>query len=201
MADSLLPIFPLGLVLFPGARVPLHIFEPRYKEMIGEAIQFDGEFGIVLAVERGIVNVGCAARVAEVVARHEDGRLDIIAEGQRRFEIRAIDQERSYLRGEVDFFDDDEPEAPAALRQRALEAWRRAFPNALPPDEDGGALSFGLARPIEDLEARQQLLQMRSEAERLTRLIETLPGVARQREIVERMRMLAPRNGHGKHLG
>lgn len=204
MAESLLPLFPLGVVLFPGTLMPLHIFEPRYREMVGEAVDNETEFGIVLAVERGLVSIGCSARVSQVVERYEDGRLDIIVEGTRRFEIQGLDHERAFLRGEVEFFIDEEPEADLTLRQRAVETFRRAF-----PAQDGEAsrvnlesepLSFQLAQVLSDLESRQQLLQMRSEGERLRRLIEIMPGLARKRELTEKMQLLAPRNGHGKHL-
>ena len=201
MSDSLLPLFPLGIVLFPGTQVPLHIFEERYKELIGEATQHDTEFGIVLAVDRGLVNIGCSARVAQVVERYDDGRLDILVEGQRRFELTALDHGRNYLRGEVEFIEDDEPEAPLPLRQKAIEAFRRAFPETDERvDTSADLLSFQLAQVLTDTETRQQFLQLRSEPERLRRLIEILPGLARKRELTEKMRALAPKNGHGKHL-
>lgn len=204
MPDELLPLFPLSVVLFPHTRLPLHIFEERYQEMVGEAIARGTEFGVVLALERGVVNTGCTARVIEVVEKYEDGRLDIITLGQRRFEVHALDQERSFLRGNVAFFD-DEPEATAAdLRRRASDAFAKAFPaghqHAFAIDYEAEQLSFQFAQALPDLTAKQTLLQMRTEAERLRRLIELLPGVATRQEIADRMQTLAPRNGHGKHL-
>ena len=108
MQQELLPLFPLQLVLLPGAGLPLHIFEERYKEMIGEAINDGTEFGIVLASEKGIVNTGCTAVVQRVVNRYDDGRMDIIARGRRRFEILLLNEEKNYLRGAVEFFDDED---------------------------------------------------------------------------------------------
>jgi Lon protease-like protein len=202
MPDELLPLFPLGLVLFPHTRLPLHIFEDRYKEMVGEAIDLNSEFGIVLAVERGLVNTGCTARVARVVERYEDGRLDIVVAGQRRFEIEALDQERSFLRGNVEFFEDELSEGRPDLRRRATEAYQDAFPGEqeFAVDFSEELLSFQLAQALPDLSAKQTLLQMRNEDDRLRRLIELLPELKGKQEITERMRTLAPRNGHGKHL-
>ena len=204
MPDELLPLFPLGVVLFPQTRLPLHIFEDRYQEMIGEAVARGTEFGVVLAMERGVVNTGCTAGVVEVVEKYEDGRLDIITLGQRRFEILELDQERSYLRGAVQFFDDEhEPEA-ADLRRRAIDAFTKAFPaghdHQFALDFQAERLSFQLAQALPELPAKQTFLQSRSETERLRRLIDLLPDLGRRQEIASRMQTLAPRNGHGKHL-
>src|SRR4051812_40589227 len=107
MLEGLLPLFPLPLVLLPQNPLPLHIFEERYREMIGEVIDKESEFGVVLAAEGGIVNVGCTATIERVVERFPDGRLDIITIGRRRFEVSSINEDRAFLRGEVVFFDDD----------------------------------------------------------------------------------------------
>ncbi len=123
---KLLPLFPLQLVVFPRTQLPLHIFEDRYKEMVGEAIENQSEFGIVLAKEDGIVNAGCTVVVKDqVVTRYEDGRMDIMTRGARRFEIVLLNEEKSYLRGEVEFFDDEDPEpVPEHLQQEALLGYR-----------------------------------------------------------------------------
>src|SRR5437868_15508940 len=101
--SDLLPLFPLELVLFPGMALPLHIFEPRYKEMIGECLEHDSPFGIVRAIEDGIAQIGCSAEVVTVVKRYEDGQLDIVTRGLRRFEVLEINQERSFLQAAVNF--------------------------------------------------------------------------------------------------
>src|SRR6185437_3827303 len=108
----LLPLFPLQLVIFPGCAVPLHIFEERYKEMVGEAEAAGTEFGIVLAKDGGIVNAGCTVVVESVLKRYADGRLDILTRGQRRFIIRSLDQDKDYLRGEVEYFNDEDTGSP-----------------------------------------------------------------------------------------
>ena len=119
MQSKLLPLFPLQVVVFPRTELPLHIFEDRYKEMVGEAIRDSSEFGIVLAKEEGIVNAGCTVVVDKVLQTHPDGRMDILTRGIRRFEIVMLDQEKAYLRGEVAYFDDDQPEpAPSDVRRR-----------------------------------------------------------------------------------
>ena len=110
MRTALLPLFPLDVVVFPRTALPLHIFEPRYREMVGEALANNSEFGIVLAKQEGIVNAGCTVVVEQVLKRYEDGRMDILTQGLRRFEVLYLDNEKEYLRASVQYFDDDEPE-------------------------------------------------------------------------------------------
>src|SRR5579884_3037636 len=98
--SRLLPLFPLPMVAFPGSTISLHIFEDRYKEMVGEAEARGTEFGIVPALDGGIVNAGCTVKVTTVVERYADGRFDIFAQGRRRFVVVALDREKSYLRGD-----------------------------------------------------------------------------------------------------
>ena len=203
MAEPLLPLFPLEVVLLPGTPMPLHIFEERYKEMIGDAISHKTEFGVVQAGEKGIVNIGCTATVERVVNRHPDGRLDIVVVGRRRFEIFLLDEEKAYLRAAVSFFDDEETEqAPVELRAMAvagLKALRDAEEKELEavPEFTDPQLSFKVAFFISELPLRQTLLALRSETERLRHLTEFLPEyVARVRRVTH-VRKVAPRNGHG----
>jgi Lon protease-like protein len=212
MQDELLPLFPLGVVLLPGARMPLHIFEDRYKEMIGDAIANETQFGIVMAMNEGIAKVGCAAVVENVLRQYPDGRLDIVVRGQARFEIESLDQEKSYLRAQVQYFG-DEPAAGSATEalqgraRQALERLRTQEENeeaeaAGEGEEDRMSqvenLSFYLAQAIDDIDFRQQLLVMRSEAERLQRIIDYLPEYEERRRQIEHMKAVAPRNGHGR---
>jgi Lon protease-like protein len=205
MQQELLPLFPLQMVLFPGARVLLHIFEERYKEMIGEAIRRRSEFGIVLANEGSLVNTGCTALVDRVIHKYDDGRMDIVAAGRRRFEIVSLDEERSYLRGQVDFFDDDDSPEPAAETQarveKSFEELRGVDPEAdnLPPSPDI-AFSFRVADSVRDLNFRQVMLATRSESERVRRLAEFLPPMVETMRRVAYVRGLAPQNGHAKHI-
>lgn len=206
MAAHLLPLFPLPLVLFPDTPLPLHIFEERYKEMIGEAIAQREEFGIVLAKEGGIVNMGCTATVSQVLQRYPDGRLDLLALGRRRFEIAAVDEERAFLRAEVEYFDDEElRDTPTELRERAMAAYRQLRELEEPeivvePERDSPHLSFQLAQFLADLDAKQAVLTLRSEIERLELLISILPSYVAKREKTAMAKKLAPRNGHAKHV-
>src|SRR4051812_16084849 len=172
MATVLLPIFPLSLVLLPGMPLPLHIFEERYKEMMADVMPQESEFGIVLAKEEGIVNVGCTATVQKVLQRYPDGRLDLLAVGLRRFEIESLDEDKSYLRATVDFFDDEEEQQPSReLLLKARAAYQKLLtvekPSiAIEPNFEGPRLSFQLAQYILDVDRRQALLTLRSEIER-----------------------------------
>ena len=191
-------------MLFPGTPLPLHIFEDRYKEMIGEAIENHTEFGVVLAGEKGILNTGCTAVVDKVVERYDDGRMDIIAVGRRRFEIMMLNDEKSYLRGAVEFFDDEEEEpGTPETRQRAMDGYKslrdiEGGSELLEPEPGTPQLSFQLAQVIPDLNFRQTLLNMRSENERIARLADFLPSYIVRRREVAHVKHVAPHNGHGR---
>src|SRR5579864_6953802 len=185
-----LPLFPLQVVLLPDAELPLHIFEDRYKEMIAEVLRDKIEFGVVLANEKGIVNTGCTAVIERVIHEYPDGRLDILTVGRRRFEIERINDERVFLRGEVDYFDDEDESSPEAeIRARAIAGYNQL--RSMTADQPLSAaeaadpqLSFRLARPIQDLDLRQTLLSARSEAERLRQIADFLPAfLIRQRRV------------------
>jgi len=204
MEQSLLPLFPLNVVLFPRTPLPLHIFEDRYKEMIGKAIESQEEFGVVLASDKGIVNTGCTAVIERVLKKYDDGRMDVLAVGRRRFEIILLNEDKSYLRGSVEFFDDEEFEPlPQGVKERALEGYNdlmKIDPPEPPidPELTDPQLSFQLAQVLTDLNFRQMLLATRSESERMKRLAEFLPAFnSRQRQIAH-VKSVAPNNGHGK---
>ena len=202
MQDGLLPLFPLQVVLLPGSLLPLHIFEDRYKEMIGEVLRDKIEFGVVLASEKGIVNTGCTATIDRVLKEYPDGRLDILTRGRRRFEVLLLNDERSFLRGAVEFFDDDaEPEPPAApadpdLLRNILAGFSEL--QSLNSNDDP-RLSFRLAQEVPDLGFRQTLLTMRSEAERMRQLAGYLPGFLERRRKAQHTKHIAGSNGHARH--
>lgn len=201
MQDGLLPIFPLQLVLLPRTVLPLHIFEERYKEMVGEAIGGSTEFGIVLARGEGILRTGCTAAVEKVVERYPDGRMDIVTSGRRRFQIDGIDTERSFLRAGVEFFDDDDFEpGPTESIRRALAAHAAVCELT---GEDGGEaaegdpqLSFRLARISQDADFRQTLLPMRSEAQRMILVADHMEALFERHVTRARATKAAARNGH-----
>jgi hypothetical protein len=118
---ALLPLFPLEVVLLPGTPLPLHIFEPRYKEMIGECIAKSAPFGVVRTLEEGIAEVGCTAEIVMVTKEYPDGRMDLVAEGRNRFEVLELNRERSFLRAEI-LLIPDEPGIAAQRRARARDS-------------------------------------------------------------------------------
>src|SRR5580692_8456688 len=202
----LLPLFPLQLVVFPGSAVPLHIFEDRYKEMVGEAEAAGTEFGIVLAKEGGIMNAGCTVLVESVVKRYPDGRFDVLTRGQRRFMIQSLNQEKEYLRGEVEFYNDEDAElASPELRQQALLALERMLSElkesgeAEPaPDPDHPFLSFRLAEAVDDLDFRNMLQRSRSESERLRTFAGFTEEYVARKQYAAKMKRAAPTNGFGQ---
>jgi Lon protease-like protein len=204
--SSLLPLFPLELVAFPGAAIPLHIFEPRYREMVGEAETNGSEFGIVLSRDGGIVRVGCTVIVESILQRYADGRFDVLTRGRRRFEIQSLNDDRDYLRAEVSYFADiDSAPASAAQRASALRAWQelqREAADEIPgsaPDENDPQLSFLIAPALRDIDWQNGLLASRSEAERLDQIVQGVPKYLQKRQYVEKMRKAAPTNGKGHH--
>ena len=204
MQEELLPLFPLQVVLFPRTSLPLHIFEERYKQMMGEVLRGKSEFGVVQAGEKGIVNTGCTATIEKVLKEYPDGRMDLLTVGRRRFEIIMLNDEKPYLRGAVEFFDDEESEPiTPEVRKRVMEAYNDI--RALEKDEtvddpelSDPQLSFQLAQLVPDLNFRQVLLATRSEADRMRRLAEFFPVYSSRQRQIKHARTVAPRNGHAK---
>jgi len=174
---QLIPLFPLDLVLLPGTPLPLHIFEPRYKEMIRSCLGEREHFGVIRASESGIVRVGCSAEIVDVVRTYPDGRMDILTMGRKRFSVHEVDQDRAFLRGDVEWLE-DEPESPAgttlvtevlALHLQLLHMLGRDDDTT---EDEGPWLSYRLANglPI-DLDFKQGMLEMRLESERLNSLL------------------------------
>jgi Lon protease-like protein len=203
MSLRLIPLFPLNVVVFPRTKLPLHIFEERYKEMVGDAIRDESEFGIVLAKENGIVNAGCTVTVEKVLQMYPDGRMDILTSGQRRFEIASLNEEKIYLQGEVSFFDDEDLAAPPEeLRRQAMEQYQALNALAvsrehLEPNLEDPQVSFQLAQAVQDLDFLNSLLRQRSEAGRLKALNDFLAEYVPKQQAIERMKKLAPTNGFG----
>jgi len=199
-----LPLFPLQVVLFPRTELPLHIFEERYKQMVADVLKGKPEFGVVLAGEKGIVNTGCTATIEKVVKKYPDGRLDLITMGRRRFEIILLNDEKSYLRGAVEFFDDEAAEPiPPDVRKRVMEAYNdiRSLPSVRSvedPELSDPQLSFQLAQVVPDVDFRQVLLSIRSEADRMRRLAEFFPTYSTRQRHIQHVRAVAPTNGHAK---
>jgi Lon protease-like protein len=204
MPDDLLPLFPLQVVLFPRTPLPLHIFEERYKQMIADVSRNHSEFGVVLAGEKGIVQTGCTATVDKVLKTYPDGRLDLVGIGRRRFEIILLNDEKPYLRGAVEFFDDEATDPiPPEVRERVLHSYNDVctLQEAEPVQEaelTDPQLSFQLAQVVPDLDFRQMLLSTRSEADRMRRLAEFFPSFSSRQRQIRHARAVAPSNGHVK---
>ncbi len=206
MPDSRLPLFPLSLVLLPGEPVPLHIFEPRYKEMTRVCIDEQRPFGILRASPDGTAEVGCAARIARVVTRYPDGRLDLVAAGESRFRVVRLHRDLAYLTADVDPVEDapgDGPgEAPVADRERVVARHMKLLElagEAIHPEAyaAGPAVSFVVGRRAGlDLDGRQRLLEMTSEAERLRFLAGHLDALLRRVRRAEVVRDRARGDGH-----
>jgi Lon protease-like protein len=198
---ALIPLFPLDVVLFPGTPLPLHIFEPRYKEMIGECLAHNRLFGVIRANDQGLADVGCTAEIVTVVKEYPDGQLDIVTEGRKRFELVRVDQERSFLRGDVMLIDDEpdtsSQEAQARVTQLHAELLAMAGAKQDLSGADPSQLSFYLAGSLPlDLDFKQKLLALRSEAERLSRLIDYLEKIIPNLSRASHAREKAGGNGH-----
>jgi Lon protease-like protein len=198
----LLPLFPLDLVLLPGTPLPLHIFEPRYQEMIGECVEQSRPFGVVRAKDGAVAEIGCTAEIITVTKKYEDGRMDIVTQGRERFEVMQVNHERSFLQAEVAYLQD---EPGTASTNQVAEALRlhgeiMTLAGAEPENVSGidqQQLSFHLAGSLPlDPEFKQSLLAMKSEGERVRAVIsffnDLLPAMRRTVHV----RRKAGGNGH-----
>lgn len=208
---NVISLFPLGLVALPGEVIPLHIFEPRYKRLIGEAREGGDEFGIVLQQQDAVAECGCTARLVEVLEEFDDGRLNILVEGRRRFRLHEIlgaaDEGEEYLRARVAFFDDEtEDEEPGdrveGIRDRAMTLFLRML-NLMEvksprPPGGGQPLSFRLVAAVDlGVALKQQLLELTSEAERLTTLITVMESLIPRLELRREREEAIRGNGKG----
>jgi Lon protease-like protein len=199
--DALLPLFPLEVVLFPGTPLPLHIFEPRYKEMIGECLAAHRHFGVVRALEQSLADVGCTAEIVTVVKEYPDGRLDLVSEGRRRFEVLRVNQERSFLQAEILMISDEPGAPPEEDTSRAIQLHSELLAIAGATQDlsaaDPALLSFFLAGSLPlDLDFKQKLLAMRSEPERISLLISYLETIIPNLRRAATARERAGGNGH-----
>lgn len=198
----LLPLFPLDLVLLPGVPLPLHIFEPRYKEMIAECLSEKRPFGVVRVREEGVAEVGCTAEILTVTKEYSDGKMDIVTQGRERFEVMEINQERTFLRAEVFYFQDDPGTGSQEEIGRALELHNEILSLAGAVQEQASAaedpqLSFHLAGGLPlDLDFKQTLLGMKSEGERLRGIIAYFEALLPNLRRTMHVRLKAGGNGH-----
>jgi Lon protease-like protein len=190
------------MVLLPTERIPLHIFEPRYKELIGECLSEELEFGLLFGDREGLRDVGTRAAVVEVVERFPDGRLNIVIEGRERFRLVGLTEGRSFATAEVEPLADEAGVSEREQREATLDLYRRlaelveAEVDELDPDS--GVLSFELASRVDfGVERKQELLELTSEPERLARVADLLgkaiDAIRLERELAGRAAM----NGRG----
>jgi Lon protease-like protein len=194
------PLFPLGLVALPSELVPLHIFEERYKTMIGRCLEEESEFGIVWMAEDGLRPIGCACEIAEVLERMEDGRINLIARGTRPFRIEARQDELPYPAGTVEFLADrdEEPEPDLAAGAHAAYADLVSQATDRTPDltEIAAMSAYQMAATVEfGLDAKQGLLDLRSESARLRLVTRLFRAAIKRLDFVERAQARARSNG------
>src|SRR2546423_4864249 len=197
-----LGLFPLDVVLLPTERAPLHIFEPRYRELIGECLAQEREFGLVLGDRDGLREIGTRAAIVEVLDAFPDGRLNIVIEGRERFRLVELTEGRVFATGEVEALADEDSVSERKQRETVLELYREVAElveaDVDEPDQDSGVLSFEVAARVDfGVERKQELLELTSEPERLTRVADLLrqasAGIKLERELAERASM----NGRG----
>ncbi len=198
-----IPLFPLNVVLMPGTPLPLHIFEERYKQMVNECMDSKTEFGMVLADESGTRQVGCTARIVELVQRFDDGRMVILVEGSRRFKLKNIFTGKPYYVGEIEYLEDGPEEDVTSLAEECVALLERVIEAATegsvgieiePPYRN---LSFAIAGRIEfDLETRQEILELPTEKGRLEKVKKLLTEAADKLERDRQARKIAETNGH-----
>jgi Lon protease-like protein len=194
------PLFPLGLVALPTELVPLHIFEERYKTMIGRCLDEGSEFGIVWMAEDGLRPVGCACEVAEVVERMEDGRINLIARGTRPFRIESRQEELPYPAGTVEFLDDRGEDLDSDAAEAAHAAYAELVNEATDREPDmseiGEMSAYQMAATVEfGLDAKQGLLDLRSETARLRLVTRLFRAALKRLDFVNRAQARARSNG------
>jgi Lon protease-like protein len=203
MPDDLVrdfPLFPLGLVALPHELVPLHIFEERYKTMMGECLDRGSEFGIVWLSDDGLKSVGCACEITEVLERMDDGRLNLLTRGTRPFRIVERQEELAYPAGVVEFLADREEEPDEQTGEAAREAYAKLVEEAtdktLDPDELRSMSAYAMAATVDfGLDAKQGLLDLRSENARLRFVLRLFRAAARRLDFIERAQARARSNG------
>lgn len=203
MRPDCIPLFPLNVVLLPGADLPLHIFEPRYRSMVKRCVEEKSQFGVLLALSKGVVRVGCTAEILKVVKRYPDGRMDILTVGREPFRVVEFFAENPLAEGTVDYLEDRDTRTDAGLRRelvRLYETCHTLIFDDYPKNAEGEepAISFVIAATLPmDLLWKQQILELRSEADRQERLVAYLREWAPHLQKAGVMRQRAGGNGHG----
>ena len=203
-SEQLLPLFPLNVVLFPRAPLPLHIFEERYKEMVAAVLDGDGLFGVICADGGAVARIGCSAKIVKVIKRYDDGRLDILTVGVRRFQVGRLLRDEAYLQARVRFFGD----APSGDHPRLVTRCLRLFhdlyettPGNLPLPElqasSATVVSFYVAYFSDlPLARKQRLLELTNPQARLRQAHSELEILQRERRAGQERSRIVQGNGH-----
>ena len=204
MRPDRIPLFPLNVVLLPGADLPLHIFEPRYLEMVSRCLKEKSEFGVLLALYKGVGRVGCTAEIIEVVKRNDDETMDILTVGREPFRVIEFFEENPLAEGHVDYLEDRDTPPNPALRRELIELYETCHTlifDDYPKNADAeqsAQISFLIAGTLPmDLLWKQQILELRSESDRQERLVGYLRVWAPHLQKTGVMRQRAGGNGHG----
>ena len=194
------PLFPLGLVALPGELIPLHIFEERYKTMMNECLEGEREFGIVWLSDDSLKSIGCAARIETVLERMDDGRMNLVARGTRPFRVVQRQGHLAYPAGVIEFVNDRSEEIDQALVAAARDAYSELVKRATDRDPDEAELSemdaYAMAATVDfGLDAKQGLLDLRSENARLRRVTRLFRAAQKRLDFVDRAQARARSNG------
>jgi Lon protease-like protein len=203
MASVRLPLFPLNVVLLPGADMPLHIFEPRYRQMVRDCLDAKSPFGMLLALPNGVAGTGCTAEILEITRKYEDGRCDIITIGREPFRVVELFSDQPLLSGEVDFLDDRRVPMNAAVSRELIDLYETCHTlifDDYPRNLDGADLdeiSYRVAAKLPmDLLWKQRILELRTEADRQERLVAYLREWAPHLQREDTLRLRAAGNEH-----
>jgi Lon protease-like protein len=209
MVQGVLPLFPLNVVLFPGSSLPLHIFEGRYKLLIGECLKKEGmEFGINLVTGEKLSFIGCTAVTGKVLKRYDDGKLDLVVHGARRYSLHSFDENSApYVLGHVTFFREEADAVDMKLREETIGLYNRLVQTVhehrvptLAPNEGTHLVSFIMAQKIGmSLRERQELLEMHSENARLQRVMSYLIDVVPRLKHSQEIQRIANNDGYLTH--
>jgi Lon protease-like protein len=204
MRPDRISLFPLNVVLLPGALLPLHIFEPRYRRMVRECLDAKLPFGMLLALPNGVAHVGCSAEILEVAKRYEDGRMDILTVGRDPYRIVNLFTDDPLLAGTVDYLEDKESTIDVQNRNGLIELYEVCHTllfSGMPANlaqSPSEILSFAIAAALPfDLLWKQQILELRSEAERQDRLLRYLREWVLHLQKIDTRRARGAGNGRG----
>src|SRR5579884_2493524 len=194
------PLFPLGIVALPGELIPLHIFEDRYKTMMNECLREEKEFGIVWLSDDGLRENGCACAIDRVLERMEDGRMNLLTRGTRPFRVVERQSHLAYPAGVIEFLEDREEPVDPELLQGAHEAYTELVKQATDNEPEAADLAemdaYAMAATVDfGPDAKQGLLDLRSENARLRLVTRLFPAAVERLELIDRAQERARSNG------